>query len=348
MRPSRRIGALVTGYALDVDCEYTTACDAALGFDGPSGVGTPNGLGVFEPLLPIASIAPPTSPRSGFAASFSATGSSDPYPGATLSYLWNWGDGTPESSGATPQHTYSAPGEYTVTLTVSDNYGFKSVPATAVVNVTEKSAQELREEHEAKEREAAAKTKAEEEAADAKKAEEEEPAASRKKAEEEAAAVKKTAEGEAAAKASFNSGDQGVGAFRGSLAPQVPDAQLASTSLQVSASGAVTVRISCSAGESSCSGSLTLRTLGAIIATSVHVAKARPTVLTLAAGSFSVPGGEFKAVTLRLTAKARALLARLRMLRARATLIAHDLQGASHTTQTIVTLRAPRTRRHGG
>ncbi len=28
----------------DVDCEGTTACDAAPGFDGPSGVGTPNGL----------------------------------------------------------------------------------------------------------------------------------------------------------------------------------------------------------------------------------------------------------------------------------------------------------------
>jgi hypothetical protein len=30
-----------------VDCEGTTACNAAPGFDGPSGVGTPNGLGAF-------------------------------------------------------------------------------------------------------------------------------------------------------------------------------------------------------------------------------------------------------------------------------------------------------------
>lgn len=31
----------------DIDCEGTTACDAAPGFDGPSGVGTPIGLGAF-------------------------------------------------------------------------------------------------------------------------------------------------------------------------------------------------------------------------------------------------------------------------------------------------------------
>ncbi len=31
----------------NVDCQGTTACDAAAGFDGPSGVGTPNGLAAF-------------------------------------------------------------------------------------------------------------------------------------------------------------------------------------------------------------------------------------------------------------------------------------------------------------
>jgi len=33
----------------EVDCLGTTACDAADGFDGPTGVGTPVGLGAFEP-----------------------------------------------------------------------------------------------------------------------------------------------------------------------------------------------------------------------------------------------------------------------------------------------------------
>ena len=32
----------------DIDCEGTTSCDAAPGFDGPSGVGTPIGLRAFD------------------------------------------------------------------------------------------------------------------------------------------------------------------------------------------------------------------------------------------------------------------------------------------------------------
>jgi phosphodiesterase/alkaline phosphatase D-like protein len=38
-----------TTYGEQVDCEGTTACDAAPGFDGPSGVGTPKGLYGFRP-----------------------------------------------------------------------------------------------------------------------------------------------------------------------------------------------------------------------------------------------------------------------------------------------------------
>jgi hypothetical protein len=130
--------------------------------------------------------------------------------------------------------------------------------------------------------------------------------------------------------------------------PPVPDAELASTSLQVSSSGAVTLKISCPAGESSCSGSVTLRTLRAVIAADGRAEKQRASVLTLAAGSFTVAGGEVRAVTLHLSTKARALLARSHTLRARATLLAHDLSGASHTTLTIVTLRAPTARHHSG
>jgi len=71
-------------------------------------------------------------------------------------------------------------------------------------------------------------------------------------------------------------------------------------------------------------------------------ASTKPSVLTLAKGSFVVAGGATRAVTLHLSAKARVLLARAHTLHARATLLAHDLQGASHNTQTVVTLRAPK------
>jgi PKD repeat protein len=136
-------------------------------------------------------------------------------------------------------------------------------------------------------------------------------------------------------------GDSGGGAGAGgSGAPSVAtahvlDATLAGTSLVVSGSGGVTLGVACPAGEASCSGTVTLRTLGAIAAT----AHAKKRVLTLATGSFTVVGGKIAAVTLRLSAKARALLARSHVLRARTTLQAHDSAGAIDTTQTIVTLR---------
>ena len=62
-------------------------------------------------------------------------------------------------------------------------------------------------------------------------------------------------------------------------------------------------------------------------------------MLTLATGSFTVVGGRIKAVALHLSAEARALLVRSQVLRAQATVLAHDLAGATHTTQVIVTLR---------
>jgi PKD repeat protein len=158
-----------TEYGVDVDCEGTTACDAAAGFDGPSGVGAPKGLGAFQPMYPTAAITPPGSPKAGVAAGFSAGSSSDPYPGATISsYSWNWGDGTAGSSGREPAHTFASPGTYTVTLTVTDDYGVKSTPDAQSVTVAEQTPAE-RKQHE----EEAAKVKGEEEAAAASRREQE-------------------------------------------------------------------------------------------------------------------------------------------------------------------------------
>src|SRR6202453_989703 len=186
-----------------------------------------------------------------------------------------------------------------------------------------------------------------EEAAVAKKHEEE--AAVAKRHEEEAAVAKRHEEEAAASvKAAANLGAQGVSGFQMALAPAVPDTQLVGTSLQVGPFGAVTVKISCPSNESECSGSVTLRTLNAVIASAKHGARQKPSVLTLSAGSFTVAGGQVRAVTLHLSKSARVLLARTRTLRARATLGAHDLQGASHTTRTTVTLHVATARHHGG
>ncbi|MBX2905098.1 MAG: PKD domain-containing protein [Taibaiella sp.] len=40
-----------------------------------------------------------------------------------MTYSWNWGDGSPTSSGATPTHTYCTPGDYSVTLFVTNASG---------------------------------------------------------------------------------------------------------------------------------------------------------------------------------------------------------------------------------
>lgn len=52
---------------------------------------------------------------------FDSTGSTDP-DGTIVSWLWDFGD-TNSSSAENPSHTYAADGDYTVTLTVTDNMG---------------------------------------------------------------------------------------------------------------------------------------------------------------------------------------------------------------------------------
>ena len=133
-------------------------------------------------------------------------------------------------------------------------------------------------------------------------------------------------------------------------ASQDPVAELASTALAANPSGMVSVKVSCPAEGSSCAGTVTLRTLTAVIASaSGHQSKQpKAAILTLASGSFKVAGGHTATVKLHLSAKARTLLARTHVLRVRATIVAHDPTGARHTTQTTVTLRAPSASRRGG
>ncbi len=65
----------------------------------------------------------------GQSVSFSVA-ASDPN-GDSLTYSWNFGDGS-TGSGAAPQHTYSAPGNYSVTVTVSDGKGGTDSAVTTV------------------------------------------------------------------------------------------------------------------------------------------------------------------------------------------------------------------------
>ncbi len=62
----------------------------------------------------------PTPSTPGSAVSLNGTGSSSS--GNINNYSWTFGDGT-TASGATPSHAYSAPGDFTVSLTVTDDLG---------------------------------------------------------------------------------------------------------------------------------------------------------------------------------------------------------------------------------
>ncbi len=66
---------------------------------------------------------------------FDAAGSSDPNPGDTLTYFWDFGDGTPETSTTSLMiaHTYVNPGTYTATLRARDNHFAFSAPDTVTV-----------------------------------------------------------------------------------------------------------------------------------------------------------------------------------------------------------------------
>jgi hypothetical protein len=118
---------------------------------------------------------------------------------------------------------------------------------------------------------------------------------------------------------------------------------LGGASLTPTPAGALPVTISCPAGESSCIGSITIKTAGAVSA-GVAVA-AKKAVLTLANGSFKLTGGSTVTVTLHLSAKARALLARTHTVHARITIVAHDSTGATHTTVKAITLHAAKPKR---
>ncbi|HYX30770.1 MAG TPA: PKD domain-containing protein, partial [Pyrinomonadaceae bacterium] len=61
---------------------------------------------------------------------FNSNGSFDP-DGTIVSYSWNFGDGG-TSSGAAPTHAYSAIGNFTITLTVTDNVGAQGTASTTV------------------------------------------------------------------------------------------------------------------------------------------------------------------------------------------------------------------------
>jgi hypothetical protein len=120
-----------------IDCGWSTTntsdptylanrfqCYARPGYDGVAGVGTPKGLNAFKAMNPKANIKSPGTVTHGVTHTFSASGSSDPFPGGHLTFVWNWGDGhSTTTTSLTAGHKYASAHTRTITLTVTDNYG---------------------------------------------------------------------------------------------------------------------------------------------------------------------------------------------------------------------------------
>lgn len=134
------------GWAGRLDCGYqrdgtllTTnlQCDAAGGFDGPSGVGTPAGLSMFRPWGPTVSVSWPSFIRRHVAATFRTSDFADPQAGAEpATYRWSWGDGaTTSTTSATATHTFAGQGRDTVSVRVVDTLGQSSQPVTRTYTI---------------------------------------------------------------------------------------------------------------------------------------------------------------------------------------------------------------------
>lgn len=131
-----------------VDCSYARGsseqiparpnreCTAAAGFDGPSGVGTPRGLGLFTRTDPRVTISHARVVEHGRKASFVAH-LRQPLPHTSLRTLvWSWGDGKKTTTTtSTGRHTYAKKRTFTITVTAVDSR-YQSVVTTSKVKVT--------------------------------------------------------------------------------------------------------------------------------------------------------------------------------------------------------------------
>ena len=122
----------VTNHVFNKPGDYTVTLTVT---DNDGLTGTSSIVVYVNNQLPIANAAASTlSGNAPVAVSFSSAGSYDPDTSQTLSYSWNFGDGTISSS-ANPTHEYVNAGTYTSVLTVTDELGATATDSIEIVIV---------------------------------------------------------------------------------------------------------------------------------------------------------------------------------------------------------------------
>ena len=138
---------LLQGPSVNTSCQGLARCIP--GRKGPARISSWTGSlsGTLQPSSPLI---PPGLPGNSNpcppVAAFSASPLSGQFPLAVqftdqssmapITWQWDFGDGTPNSTLQSPAHAYASPGSYTVTLTVSNAYGTSTIQKTDYITVT--------------------------------------------------------------------------------------------------------------------------------------------------------------------------------------------------------------------
>lgn len=117
-------------------------------------------------------------------------------------------------------------------------------------------------------------------------------------------------------------------------------ADVTSSSIPVTSTGGVPVKVACASAGGVCTGEIVVRTLSAVkAARRPRGSRSRRAILTLASGHFVVAAGQTQTVMLHLSSRARSLLAHAHVLKARATVKTRQPGEAVKTTERVLTLR---------
>jgi len=113
-----------------------TQCNATKGYDGPSGVGTPNMVRLLRSAFPNVTIRTPKNIYVGHREHYRAMHFTDTIAKLT-GYVWHWHDGstpTVRKRVTLVTHRFTDPGKHRITLTAHDSL-HRTVTVSAVINV---------------------------------------------------------------------------------------------------------------------------------------------------------------------------------------------------------------------